>query len=291
MKKIILFYVLLVSSVFTFAQQDTTTIFRSPRGYFNDPIRSNWDRKVERKGNTWILSLYDRKKVLQERISFEDHNLEIRKGPYALYKNERVIEEGEYDKGYKYGEWKSYHENGKLLEKINYSWDKIDGLNEIYWDNGQVARIGKYVVGKKNGLWNTYYGDGKLAGKEWYNEAGMLKEKKYYDPNGAIVEDNQLFQSPSYPAGIAAFYSKLGSLIKYPAKAAHNGVEGSVKLAFTIKKDGSVDDIKVVESPSDLLSVEAVRVLRIAGKWVPGKQLGEYVEERYSLPIKFSLIK
>lgn len=291
MKTIILFYTLLLSSAFTWAQQDTTTIFRNPRGYFNDPMRSNWDRKVERNGNEWALSLYDRKKVLQERITFEDAKLEVRKGAYVFYQNQKVKIEGQYDKGYKHGEWKYYDENGQLLEKVNYSWDKIDGLSEMFWNNGQIARTGRYVVGKRSGVWNSYYKDGKLAGKEGYDEGGMLKEKTYYDINGELIDENKLFQYPSYPGGIEKFYESLSSSIKYPAKAVHNGIQGTVKLSFTIKKDGNLEDIKVLESPNDLLSVEAIRVLSISGKWVPGKQLGVYVDEKYNLPIKFSLGK
>jgi hypothetical protein len=49
-----------------FAQQDTTTVYANP-GYNKDPMRSKWIPKVEKQDGLWVLNLYNKKQVLQEK--------------------------------------------------------------------------------------------------------------------------------------------------------------------------------------------------------------------------------
>lgn len=64
---------------------------------------------------------------------------------------------------------------------------------------------------------------------------------------------------------------------------------GAVYVSFTIKKDGSVEDVKVERSPNDELSEEAIRVVKKSRKWIPGKMFGEPVNVKYNIPINFAL--
>lgn len=182
MNKVLIFFVALFCSInFVFAQQvdnyrqDTTIVYQREKGFFSDPIRSKWRQEVKKEDDIWVLRLYDKKNVLQELIPFADKNLEERKGAYTLYQNGNVKEEGNYDKGYKVGEWKYYYPNMQLFEKINYAWDKLYGASLSYWDNGQLKASKKYVNGVKNGEWKFFHKDGKLASTEVYNESGKLE--------------------------------------------------------------------------------------------------------------------
>lgn len=112
----------MVFSLGAHAQQDTTIVYANP-GYNKDPMRSKWIPKVEKQDSLWVLSLYSKKKVLQEKISYADEKLQVRKGPYALYENGILKEEGFYDKGHKHGKWKIYLEEGKQVVTRNYIWD------------------------------------------------------------------------------------------------------------------------------------------------------------------------
>jgi TonB family protein len=96
-------------------------------------------------------------------------------------------------------------------------------------------------------------------------------------------------QPPTYPGGIDQFYRFLGNNMKYPAAAIDNEVQGNVHISFTVEKDGSLTDIKVVRKLGFGTDEEALRVVKLAKKWNPGMQNGRPVRVRYNIPVKFSL--
>ena len=69
----------------------------------------------------------------------------------------------------------------------------------------------------------------------------------------------------------------------------HEVVEGRVIVQFVVDKDGSVMDAKVVRSIDPLLDKEALRVINLMPKWKPGKNQGEAVRIRYTIPVTFKL--
>ena len=81
----------------------------------------------------------------------------------------------------------------------------------------------------------------------------------------------------------------LGDNIKYPVAAQENGIQGRVITNFVVEKDGSLSDVKIVRGADPLLDAEAVRVIQSMPKWKPGKQKGEEVRVRFTLPVVFRL--
>jgi antitoxin component YwqK of YwqJK toxin-antitoxin module len=160
MKKLI-FPILVLLSGFALAQQDTTTVYQRPGGYFTDPVRSKWKKKVEEQNGRWVVSLYSRRNVLQEEVSFADQGLTIRKVPYAFYEKGRLKTSGQYDQGYKVGEWKRYYANGTIAERLRYAWDKLNGPYRSYWENGKLKTAGVYFKDKKAGHWQAFDEEGK----------------------------------------------------------------------------------------------------------------------------------
>ena len=66
-------------------------------------------------------------------------------------------------------------------------------------------------------------------------------------------------------------------------------VSGRVVVSFTIERDGSVTDAKVVKSLHPLFDKEALRVVNLMPKWSPAKENGETKKVTYNLPIPFIL--
>ena len=78
--------------------------------------------------------------------------------------------------------------------------------------------------------------------------------------------------------------------IKYPEQAEREGIEGRVVAGFIVERDGSVSNIEILKSVHPLLDAEVVRVMSLMPNWIPGRQNGQPVRVKYSLPITFRLI-
>jgi len=100
-----------------------------------------------------------------------------------------------------------------------------------------------------------------------------------------VVVENQ----PEFPGGNAAMMKFLGDNIKYPVIAQENGIQGRVICNFVLEKDGSITDVQVVRGVDPSLDREAVRVIQQMPRWKPGKQRGQAVRVRFTLPVVFRL--
>ena len=92
-----------------------------------------------------------------------------------------------------------------------------------------------------------------------------------------------------YPGGMGELMKFLSRNIKYPKEAQDKGIQGRVVLQFVVNKDGSICDSKVVKAVDPQLDAEALRVINAMPNWTPGKQKGEPVRTRFTLPVSFRL--
>ena len=104
------------------------------------------------------------------------------------------------------------------------------------------------------------------------------------------IVDETVDQMASYPGGIPALMDFLNENIKYPEQAEREGIEGRVVAGFIVERDGSVSNIEILKSVHPLLDAEVVRVMSLMPNWIPGRQNGQPVRVKYSLPITFRLI-
>ena len=96
-------------------------------------------------------------------------------------------------------------------------------------------------------------------------------------------------EMPSFPGGNAALMSYLNSNTEYPVVAQENGVQGRVIISFVVERDGSISDVKVARSVDPSLDREAQRVVKSMPRWTPGKQNGQTVRVKYTVPVVFRL--
>ena len=115
-------------------------------------------------------------------------------------------------------------------------------------------------------------------------------------PVGPVVEevdDDRIFdvveENAQFPGGDEACMRWLHDHIKYPSICQEQGVQGRVIVAFVVNKDGSIVDVKVLRSPDQHLSDEAVRVVKQMPKWKPARQGNRSVRSRFNLPVMFRL--
>ena len=112
-------------------------------------------------------------------------------------------------------------------------------------------------------------------------------------PRKAIVDENGVHQvceeMPEFPGGMAECMKYLSKNINYPEDCKKEGVQGRVIVQFVVDKDGSIKDPTIARGVHPSLDKEALRVLSSMPNWKPGKQKGEAVKVRYTIPVMFKL--
>lgn len=107
----------------------------------------------------------------------------------------------------------------------------------------------------------------------------------------APVQDGGVFihveEPPSFPGGSGAMFTFIQKNKKYPQGGPDADKEGKVYVAFIVKSDGSIEDVTVKRSLTPSHDAEAIRVVKMMPKWIPGKQNGKAVNCWYTIPVDF----
>lgn len=94
-------------------------------------------------------------------------------------------------------------------------------------------------------------------------------------------------QMPQFPGGNSALFQWLNE--NAPSRYIGDS-PGRVVYNFVIKRDGSIDDIKVISNPANLSKTTTnmtIDVLKKMPKWIPGRQNGKAVNVKYTIPITY----
>ena len=109
-------------------------------------------------------------------------------------------------------------------------------------------------------------------------------------PQEKNLEYQDVEVKPTFQDGDAnAFAMWVAQQMVYPETAKESGASGRVILQFTIAKDGSVTDVKVVRSVHPDLDKEVVRVVSSSPKWNPGMHEGKAVPVMFTFPVMFKM--
>jgi TonB family protein len=126
----------------------------------------------------------------------------------------------------------------------------------------------------------------KLSGE--YKFKAIPKGKKY---NGDEIDDifTVVEEQPFFPGGEEARLKFIMNNIHYPDTAIKNKIQGKVFVNFIVEIDGSISHVRVLKGIGGGCDEEAVRVIKMMPKWMPGRQRGIPVRVQFNLPIKFIL--
>ena len=125
---------------------------------------------------------------------------------------------------------------------------------------------------------------GNIDGVEEVIKAPETTDHKETEIFGDVVE-----QMPYFPGGTNALVEYMEKNIRYPEDCEEVCIQGRVVITFVVEKDGSISDAKVVRSVYPSLDEEALRVVNGMPKWCPGKQNGQSVRTKYTIPVTFRL--
>ncbi|MGB4400957.1 MAG: energy transducer TonB, partial [Daejeonella sp.] len=159
---------------------------------------------------------------------------------------------------------KSFKEQNieKISKNILYAKNYLGGITAFVKENGDVNGGWSISVSRPN----------PVTGKQ---------EPIGFD--GSAVQDRM----PSFPGGMKAWQEYLVNTLKFPPLAKSNNVQGNVIVKFTVEKDGSLGEIKVLRGIGSGADEEAVRVIAQSPKWIPGTIDGKPARVTFTVPINF----
>lgn len=128
-------------------------------------------------------------------------------------------------------------------------------------------------------------------------KTNSVEEQKLYEEylkkleetkNGKVIQNsnNIVYNSaeikPDFPGGIQAFYEFVGNNYKMPDV---KDLKGKVYIKFIVEEDGSLTNFEIMRDIGHGTGEEAIRVLKLSPKWIPGEVEGNKVRTLFSLPI------
>lgn len=90
-----------------------------------------------------------------------------------------------------------------------------------------------------------------------------------------------------FPGGINKARLFIANNVQYPDEAVEEGVNGTVRVKFTIELDGSISNIQIVQKLGYGCDEEVIRVLKRMPKWTPAKLNGKFVRSYFIMPVSF----
>ncbi|MEI7491543.1 MAG: energy transducer TonB [Bacteroidota bacterium] len=106
-----------------------------------------------------------------------------------------------------------------------------------------------------------------------------------------VKDQSQVYKKiekqPEFPGGTTMLFKYLTENLKYPPKAVPMKLEGKVYVGFTVKADGSVENVESMRGIGGGCDEEAVRIVKNMPKWKPGESKGKPVDVSMVVPVRF----
>lgn len=94
-------------------------------------------------------------------------------------------------------------------------------------------------------------------------------------------------KDPEFPGGNAARIEFIQQNIRYPEDAQRNKLEGKVNIQFVVNSVGQIIQSKVVKKLSPSLDEEALRIINLFPRWIPGELNGKKVPTYRIMQVAF----
>jgi TonB family protein len=179
-------------------------------------------------------------------------------------------------------QWDYYYTWGTLVKSTRYAdhdGTTQDGRFCRYNSSGDIDSTGIFDHGKKNGSFfkfKTYPNDSIAAiWRHDYEEDSLIKSVNLLAENQSYHRsDSANEKEPEYPGGKTQWEQYVLKTLRYPDRAQTKGIQGQVRIYFSIDKDGNIADPYILKSLEYSLDQEALRIILQSGKWSPAIKNG-----------------
>ncbi len=190
-----------------------------------------------------------------------------------------------------------YHMWGPMIKMETYKdhdGTELDGLACYYYQTGNLDSVGHFKDGKKEGEFYKYRflpGDTLVMDKRYDYQHDSLTHTIDYSKSPRLneEEENPGDKEPEYGGGFEQWKKFLIKNLHYPDRAVDNEKQGEVRTVFIVDEQGNVIDPAISKSVEYSLDREALRMIRLSGKWEPAIKNGRPERTLKIQPIKFVL--
>jgi hypothetical protein len=210
-----------------------------------------------------------------------------------------------FENGVLVGDMTEYFPNGKvyLISNNDTVGKKViinecrDSMGKVLVENGNghcikynndfkyVIAEGNVINGLEEGEWHGVVGDSSHYVCAY--QEGVVKNGIGYD-KGKEHPFINASTAPTFKGGMNKFYNYLKRNINFPTDIKGNVFDLKVYLSFIVNKDGHLSDFKILKAYNPSTAAEALRVLKLTPKWIPGYYFGIPIRQLYNIPITFS---
>ncbi len=108
-------------------------------------------------------------------------------------------------------------------------------------------------------------------------------------PDDEVMSFRVVEELPQFPGGPVELMKWLTRNLKYPKSLEAQMLTGKVVAEFIVNTDGSITDVKVVQSLHPLCDAEVLRVLRMMPRWTAGIENDQPCRTKVCIPVVFKL--
>ena len=183
-----------------------------------------------------------------------------------------------------------YDQNGNWLKRLHFVGDKLKNWTEreityAVSDEDYSKKLEEVkTIEAKGQIVNQIVTD-MVKHEQDSIEAIHKTWEEELAKGGPLAKD--VDEHAQFPGGDYACFEWLSGHLRYPTKAQENNEQGRVIVEYVVERDGSILLARVIKSPSDALSEEALRLVKSMPKWKPAMKDGQPVRTRFILPIMF----
>jgi TonB family protein len=121
--------------------------------------------------------------------------------------------------------------------------------------------------------------------REYPQITPKLNIKSFY----ATRDFFEVHKPAEFSRGATAFEDFIKRNVTYPESAVKNNAEGTVQISFTVEKDGSPANFKILRGIGYGCDQEVINILKMSPKWRPAIDNGRPLTMKQTVSVKFSL--
>lgn len=190
-------------------------------------------------------------------------------------------------------QWQYYNFFGPIISIETYSDQQMTiphGYFALFDENGKIDSSGYVVDGRKDSTWYYYDDSLHIILIEEY-EKGILKDRKTTEQlkkerfaalaKGLSADEKEA----TFAGGEAGWRKYLEKNFKIPERAINLAKNGTGMFAFTVETDGSLKEIRLLQSVEYSFDDAMLSLLKTGPKWQPALKKGQPVKAYRKQPM------